>query len=112
MTELELQELEQRIADKILQNMEREKRNKNMIRRVLDEYNPEFQKFNWEERGAITGTCWEQKEDYKLRVALGAILRIAFQSKRGEHISEKMEPIVRKTLDQILNAMQEVRHEL
>lgn len=111
MTEQEFQTMKEQVKADIIRDMEKVKRNKIMIRGVMDEYNSEFEKFDWVDHSASRG-YQNQHEAYKLRTAIGAILRITLQKRRLEQIPEELELVVRGTIDQILKIMQEVQHEV
>jgi len=116
MTEQEFQTMKAQITADVLRGMEKEKRSRAMVRRVMDEYDPEFEAFDWIEHFTLErtgGTSMERDyprhEAHKLRNAIGTIIRIVLQEPMVQKIPEEKEPEIRRIINGILCVMKEVK---
>jgi len=111
MSEIELKELKEQIKQEIIAEMNTKKENENNWKRIKQEYEEEFKKFNyidhWEatiEDGRVISRDKEVNAIYPLQTAIGTLLRIVYKADTVSKMDAKYEDM-KNIVEQILNIL-------
>lgn len=111
MSESELKELKEQIKQEVIAEINAKKENENNWKKIKQEYEEEFKKFNyidhWETTtgdGRVISRDKEVNAIYPLQNAIGTLLRIVYKAETVSKMNVKYEDM-KNIVEQILNIL-------